>query len=184
MFKLSPIRWGILGFLLIDLIGLGVIGYRFYRPHFPSATPQKVHFHAGFQVYIDGQLQDFSDFKYMNTTPCQERDHMGESTSPEQLQIDKAHLHDGIGNVVHVHVAGGVWGDLFKNIKYDILAKGTPQGYVNGKAVNNILSYPIKGYDSVIILIGKSDSIDHYLPQAVTKDTIIEAEKKSELCGI
>lgn len=170
----------IIAFVFLDLVILGGVGYKLYKN---SSKPEKAHFHAGFQVYADGKLQDFSDFKYMNTTPCVLRQDMGESESPEDIQMDKAHLHDSIGDVVHAHVKGGKWGDLFKNINYDIIAKGSVHGYVNGKSVDNILQYDIKPYDSVIMLVGKNDNIDQYVPNAVTKDAIVKAENMSETCG-
>lgn len=97
--------------------------------------------------------------------------------------MDKAHLHDNIGDVVHAHLKGGVWEDLFKNIDYNIAAKGTVQGYINGKAVDNILQDNINPYDSVIMLVGNNNNIEQYFPNAVTKDAIVKAEKMSENCG-
>lgn len=170
----------IVAFVVLDAVVLGTVGYRLYVN---ATKPEKAHFHAGFQVYVDRKLQDFSDIKYMNVTPCALRKDMGESESPEDIQMDKAHLHDNIGDVVHAHVKRGTWGDLFKNIKYDVAAKGDVQGYVNGKAVNNILKYKIQPYDSVIMLVGNNKNIDQYLPTAVTKDAIVKAEKMSETCG-
>ena len=167
----------IVAFVLLDALVIGVVAYKFYT------KPQKAHFHAGFQVYVDRKLQDFSDIKYMNITPCALRENMGGPESPEDLQMDKAHLHDNIGDVVHAHIKGGTWSDLFTNVKYDITAKGEVQGYVNGKAVDNILKYKIQPYDSIIILIGNNENIDQYLPNAVTKDAIVKAEKMSETCG-
>lgn len=170
----------IIAFVLVDIAVLGVVGYKLYQNYL---KPEKAHFHAGFKVYADGKLQDFSDLKYMNTTPCALNENQNEHESPEEIQMDKAHLHDNIGDVVHAHVKGGKWGDLFKNIKFDIAAKGNVQGYINGMPVDNILQYDIKPYDSVIMLVGNNKNIDQYVPNAVTKDAIVKAEKMSESCG-
>ena len=94
--------------ILIVLVLVGVLGWRLWRE-----KTEDVHYHAGFRVYIDGQLQNYSDYKYMNFVPCSEHD---EKKSKEEEQIERAHLHDGVGDVVHVHKAGANWGDLFKNI--------------------------------------------------------------------
>ena len=139
--KRRLIRIGIVFFLLIDV---GTIGY-FLQKKF--SKPETVHFHAGFQVYIDGKLQNFSNIKYMETKPCA-NDEGDETKSPEELQKDKAHLHDNVGNVVHSHVRGGAWGDLFRNIKFNIQSEKGIAAYVNGKEVKNILQYPIYPYDS------------------------------------
>lgn len=167
----------ILVFLLVDALIIGVVAYKFYT------KPEKAHFHAGFKVYANGKLENFSDIKYMKITPCALDENMDNEESPEDIQLDKAHLHDDIGDVVHAHVKGGAWGDLFTNIKYDIKARGDVEGYINGKAVEDILKYKIQPYDSVIILVGKNNDTDQYLQTSVTKDAIIKAEKMSENCG-
>jgi hypothetical protein len=175
--KKRLIRIGIVLFLLIDV---GIIGY-FLQKKF--IKPEAAHFHAGFQVYIDDKLQDFSDTKYMETKPCA-NDEGDETKSPEELQKDKAHLHDNVGNVVHSHVKGGTWEDLFRNIKFNIHPEKGITAYVNGKEVKNILQYPIHPYDSAIILVGKHGDKDTYLKNAVTKAEILKEEKNSESCGI
>lgn len=164
--------------LITGALAFGAIkGYQYIT------KPEKAHYHAGFQVYVDGKLQDFSGIEYMNTVPCTDRHELGESTSPEEIQKDKAHLHDEIGDVVHAHVTGGTWGDLFTNMKYDFPSGKEVQGYIDGKPIDDIRNYPIKPYDSVIILVGSNKPIETYQPNAVTKETIIEAENMSETCG-
>ena len=155
-----------------------VLGYIILKPKSVLA-PTKVHYHAGFLVYIDGTLQDFSDVKYMNRDFCS----VPHTTdTPEELQIGKAHLHDNVGDVVHVHRTGGVWGDLFKNMNYTFPEGKTIMGYVNGKAVTDILNYPIKAYDSVIITVGDSSGVD--LTKMVPKSHILDIEKRSEGCSV
>lgn len=61
---------------------------------------KEVHFHAGFLVYVDGKLQDFSGDIYMSPNVCRKPD---VRLSSEEEQMEKAHLHDGVGDVVHVH---------------------------------------------------------------------------------
>jgi hypothetical protein len=123
-----------------------------------------VHYHAGFTVYIDGVKQDYSDYKYMNFVPCSEHD---QKKSKAEEQIEKAHLHDGVGDVVHVHRSGGKWRDLFKNIGVD-LPGDLP-----------ILDQPIEPDSSVVITVGTP--VEN--PDKVTLEHIKEVEAKSELCG-
>lgn len=142
-----------------------------------AAKPEEVHYHAGFLVYKDGKQVDFSDFKYMHIEACGEE--QGEKT-PEEEQLEKAHLHDGVADVVHVHRNGATWGDLFRNINYSI---DTPsmKGYINGEPADDLLTKEIKPYDSMILVIGEEKSVD--ISKRVDKEHILEVEKKSELCA-
>ncbi|HLL60891.1 MAG TPA: hypothetical protein VK338_04195 [Candidatus Nitrosocosmicus sp.] len=158
--------------LIISLIIVLILGFILYKK---INTPQKVHLHAGFKIFVDGKLQDFSDFKYMSLVPC------GDTEVKHNEQIEKAHLHDNIGTVVHVHREGAKWKDLFRNINYSIDTSKNVEAYLNGKQINNILDQKIKEYDSIILLIGKKPN--KYLDQAVTKKEIKAVENKSELCG-
>lgn len=141
-----------------------------------NQTVKKVHYHAGFLVYIDGKKQDFSDTKYMNLEYCS-----ANNTAKEDDQKEKAHLHDNVGDVVHVHREGAIWGDLFKNIDFAFPDAKPLQGYVNGKPVKDILRYPIQKYDSVLITAGDSSKVN--LKQYVLLQHIEEVEKSSETCG-
>jgi hypothetical protein len=139
------------------IVGMGCLKY-FQRDE------EHLHYHAGFRVYIDGQLQDYSDYKYMNFESCSLHD---EKKSRAEEQIEKAHLHDGVGDVVHVHRAGAIWGDLFNNIGVTL-----PSDL-------EILKQAIEPNSSIVITIGKE--IDN--SEKVTLEHIKEVEAKSELCG-
>lgn len=163
--------------LLIAILCAAVISAYFFLTRFDAK--KEVHYHAGFLVYNEGKLVDFSDLKYMQVVPCTadgSEIHMDE-------QIEKAHLHDNIGNVVHVHREGAKWGDLFKNIKYNIPQSQDITAYKNGKPVKDILNTPIEPYDSIIISIGKERISEAKLKSPVTKKQILEAEKRTETCG-
>lgn len=145
-----------------------------------KTTPKKVHYHAGFQVYVDEKFQDFSSQKYMKEVPCTVSG--GKENHEEDIQLEKAHLHDKVGNVVHVERAGAKWNDLFVNIGYTIPKDETLLGLVNGKRVDNILNYPIRPYDSVIFILGKPGKVNVLLKKGVTIDQIKKAEKQGESC--
>lgn len=161
-------RWFVISLLVLVVIG-GIVYYNTFHKH--------VHYHAGFRVYLDGKLQDFSDFKYMRISPCAQ----GESHGPVDEQVEKAHLHDGNGDVVHVHRAGPVWSDLFINLKYPIPASKPVMGYIHGKKVENILNSPIRAYDSVVIVIGKAPP--SRMMKEVARERIEAVEKQSEYCA-
>lgn len=143
--------------VVILILGIGVLVYS------PSEE-EHIHYHAGFVVYIDGEKQDYSDYKYMNFKSCTE-----EKSKPtkEELQIEKAHLHDGVDDVVHVEQAGAVWGDLFKNIGVEF-SEDLPE-----------INKPIEADSSVVFSVGKP--VDN--PEKVSIEHIKEVEAKSELCG-
>lgn len=161
--------------LLSGVILIFVLGAIFSTKFFPK---REIHYHAGFQIYLDGKLQDFSNAKYMSIKLCEEE----KKEHEKDEQLEKAHLHDGVGDVVHVEAEDAKWLDLFKNIKYKIGPSKRVEGYVNGKKVENILDYPIKAYDSAVIFIGKVDHREERLKQSVKKEYIKKVEKKSESC--
>ena len=160
------------------LIILGAGGYLVYA-NFLKPKPKAVHFHAGFHVYVDGKLFNFTDEKYMKFEPCTTKN----AKVVEDDQEEKAHLHDFIGDVVHVHRSNAVWGDLFKNIKFPVDKPKPMTAYINGKEVDNILDYPIKSYDSLVLLLGKHGNVADYIKNEVKKDHILKVEKMSETCG-
>ena len=163
--------FGVLIFLL--LLGLSLLSLLVFH-----TSLKVVHYHAGFQVYNNGQLVDFSDWKYMDTKPCTAN---GQEIGHQDDQIMKAHLHEQVGDVVHVHREPAYWRDLFINSKYPLPSYVV--GYINGIKVNDILDNQIHPYDSAIFLIGTHRDISYYMPHAVTKNYIQSIEKHSELCG-
>src|SRR5258706_10677792 len=163
----------LLSLIFIVAIAISSVYFLIFRK-----PAKEIHYHAGFLVYVDGQLQDFTPSKYMETQPCYTNK---VKHPPEDNQKEKAHLHDGIGDVVHVHRANTTWGDLFKNIDFSFPATESAVGYINNTQINDIFHYPIKPDDSAIIVSGDIKAID--LKRYVTVDHIKEIESKSETCG-
>lgn len=157
--------------LLIVLVGL-----LYYQM---NKTPEAQHIHAGFQVYIDGKLQDYSGIEFMSIKPC-EKEH--KALTKEEIQDEKAHLHDGVGDVVHSHFKGARWGDLFKNIKVTFDPSKEMTGYINGKKIEDIMNHELASYDSMVLFVGNVDTSK--LKNAVTISKIKNIEKKSESCGV
>lgn len=145
----------------------------------PSHTHEEIHIHAGFQVYVDDQLQDYSGFEHMKISPCYEGERV--ELTPEEEQLEIAHLHDNVGDVVHVHREGATWIDLFSNA--NIPMGVNPTAYVNGEKVDNILSREIENYDSVVFFEGENTNIEEKLSNAVTNERIVEVEGMSESCS-
>lgn len=143
-----------------------------------AAQPKIVHYHAGFLVYVDGKLQDFSGDQYMSIDFCS-KDPAAEARKDPQKE--KAHLHDNTGDVVHVHRDTATWEDLFRNIGYAFPSGSEVAVYREGSPGKFDLSLPIKPYDSVIIVSGSAAGAD--LTHFVTRQHIREVEKKSETCA-
>lgn len=165
--------YGKLALGLLSVVAM-VIANWLYTNH----EVEHVHYHAGFRVYIGGQLQDYSDFKYMNFVPCTEHD---TKKSAREEQIEKAHLHDSIGDVVHVHRSGAKWGDLFKNIGVTLPFDSGLWGYLDGVQQEDILNEPIEAFKTAVFVFGE-DNASH-AKEIVSIDHIKEVEAKSELCG-
>ena len=140
--------------------------------------PKEIHYHAGFKVFKNGKAVNFSDYKYMFIEPCSN----SKKETKEDKQIKKAHLHDEVGDVVHVEEENAVWGDLFKNLKYEIDYQDT-KSFINGKSVDNIPTLKIEPYQSLVVFIGKNNDIQKDLKEAATKKHIQEVEKQSGDCG-
>lgn len=83
-------------------------GIRFFTAH-----EEHTHFHANFGIFINGGRLDFSNAKYMEeVSSCT----VSGALQPKQ----RVHLHNNIGDVIHVHNEGVTWGHFFNNINFTI----------------------------------------------------------------
>lgn len=165
--------------ILLVLGALSALGANMLLTKYKTSHTPSIHYHAGFVVYIDGVKQEFADYKYMNFTPCSEHN---TTKSPEEEQVEKAHLHDMIGDVVHVHRDGAKWKDLITNMRYTFPEGKSVTAYNNGQSIADILNQPIVGYDSVVFVVGEAKGVNP-VAASVPRDHILEVEGKSELCG-
>jgi hypothetical protein len=99
------------GVLIVGVVlgVLGIGGVRFaLLPDIPNAEP--VHYHANFAVFLDGERLDLSAMRYMeDLTTCK--------ANPDVvLPAERAHMHEGVQDVVHVHHDGATWGHFFANV--------------------------------------------------------------------
>ncbi len=134
--------------LLLSTTIILIIGFVVYRTLQVPETP--VHYHANFAVYLNGAQVNFADPNYMHLAPC-----VANNTKVSFNKLDNVHLHDQVGNVVHMHQAGIVWNDLFQSVHYDLKKHvgNTPvQYYLNGKKTDSsILTKQIKSEDKLLI---------------------------------
>lgn len=150
---------------------LAILALWLYNP-----TPKHTHTHAGFRIYLNGVLQDYSDPKYMNYTLCSEHD---EQKTPVEEQMERAHLHDQVGDVVHVHRAEATWGDLLANINVDL--GEDLSAYVNGEKVADIFDQEITAYSTAIFVLGEDNQV--LGKEVIPIERIKQVESASELCG-
>ncbi len=141
-----------IGFILINATA---IAYKI------STVPENpVHLHANFAVVLNDVPVDFSKPSYMTIQPCGDTVH-GASKK------DLVHLHDQVGNVVHVHGAGVTWQDLFDSVQYNLLSKlneaspgATPQYFLDGdKKEQSILAAPIHSKEHLLVYVGSASAV-------------------------
>lgn len=173
MKHLSQKRYGI--FLVLFFILM--VGVTLFI-HNKLILSKKVHYHAGFVIFQNNKKLNFSNMKYMYTKLCTVS---GKEDEYEDDQLEKAHLHDNIGDVVHVERNGAIWKDLFTNIHFSI-EYGKTTGYINGKKVENYQFHTIQPDNSLVVFIGNSDIVKN-LQIAPTKKYIQKMAKKSKTCG-
>lgn len=137
---------------------------------FACETPQPllgdVHEHADFKVYLDGQVYDFAQNKYMSTD--------------EHKLSNFTHLHDGDGELIHKHMSTITLGDLFESLGMSfgeylgedcfVLDADLPSSdggtaycndgektlkmYVNGKENDKLGDYELSDLDQILITYG------------------------------
>lgn len=99
---------------------------------------EEVHYHANFAVYVDGKRDSFeSQTFYEEVASCSDS-----YNNPK----GRAHMHDLISHVVHVHDDAVTWGQFFENISYGLTREsftnddGTFIDGQNGKKLTFILN--------------------------------------------
>lgn len=135
---------------------------------------EEVHYHAGFRIYKNNEPLDFSSFEYMHVKPCSGDDH-------EDVDEETIHLHDSIGDVVHIHAEGATWGKVFERLN---LKENSVIAYNKGEKIENPMDQPVLEYQSMLFLIGENNKINisdqsYY----VTQEEIEKVEALTESCG-
>lgn len=131
---------------------------------FVTFKDTRVHYHANFALYINGQKDEFkSSTFYEETTACS-ADEIGPRT--------RVHLHDQKPSIVHVHDKGTTWSHLFSNLGYSLSSKAiqTDEGiyldgqdgnelsfYLNGKKIDSVANEVIESEDVVLISYGNAE---------------------------
>ncbi len=141
---------------------------------------EEIHYHAGFKVIIDGEEQDFSGFEYMSVKPCgleNEDDH-----EHGNKVADIVHLHDSIGDVIHIHGPNATWGMVFQYLKLPNDQQIT--AFNRTESLDDPMNALVEENQSVLFLLGDTRGVfpfegQHY----IAEDYIEEIGSKSETCG-
>ncbi len=96
--------------IIVLIVGLFVGALTALSVRFFAYKPYQVHYHANFAVYINGQREQFKDpAYYQEVAVCS-------STNDIKTVSQRAHMHENINSVVHVHDHVVTWGQFFEGI--------------------------------------------------------------------
>ena len=141
---------------------------------------EKVHEHADFAVYLEGQKFNFTKAKYQSS-----------ETNPLDPE---AHLHDGNGEVTHKHRKGVTLGYFFESIgmKFDSQCFVTDEDkeycntdskklkmYVNGKINEQFGSYEFTDLDKILITYGNETGVADQIT-SISDNACLYSEKCPE----
>lgn len=148
------------------LLAVGfVLGFlSLFAWHVATASTDSVHYHANFHLYIDGERYEFDNFTYYEEV--QACDPVN-GVRPES----RAHMHDFVDHVVHVHDEGATWGHFFANLGYalgnDVLAtrdgvfmddgESQLRFMLNGESTRSIANILIQDKDLLLVDYGSDD---------------------------
>lgn len=147
-------------FFTIGLL-VGIIVFALFR--FISFV-EPTHYHANFAVFINGQRETFDGPGfYESVTACSETD----TPTPAH----RAHMHDRVNNVAHVHEDAVTWGMFFENIGYsvgerhlgtntELFSEDNEQAVrfmLNGEEVDDIANTVITSEDKLLVSVTAPD---------------------------
>lgn len=119
-----------------------------------------VHHHANFAIYVNGQRETFEGPGYY--------EEVASCSMDQELPEQRAHLHDNVNDVVHVHDQAVTWGNFFENLGFSVangflqtnrgLYVSSPDSslyfILNGQQVEDIASRVITSEDKLLITYG------------------------------
>lgn len=101
-FRLRPAEWFTVGLLVGVLI---ILVIRFF-----TYSPVQVHYHANFAVYLNGQREEFKGPQYYQEVA------ICSTVNGISSPLQRAHMHDNVNSVIHVHDHAVTWGQFFENL--------------------------------------------------------------------
>lgn len=157
-FLSARLVWAVAGFIIAAVL---ILGFRFL-----IYSPEHVHYHANFAVYINGQREQFKDPALYEES--------GVSCSKEEAMTpgERSHMHDNVNDVVHVHDHAVTWGQFFTNLGWVVDAKviETPSEVLladsshkisfilNDKSTDNVSNRVIGDQDKLLVDYGSGET--------------------------
>ncbi len=134
---------------------------------FATYSPERVHYHANFAIYINGQRETFHSPLYY-----EEKGGASCNVSTILTPNERVHMHDNVGDVVHVHDRAVTWGAFFQNLHWAVgdgfiktaetmyLADDTHQVQylINSHAFQDISNEVIHDKDRLVVDYGNTSS--------------------------
>lgn len=107
---ISPCRHPLVALSTGIILGAIII----FGIRFVSYAPANIHYHANFEVYLNGERQAFKDPRYYQEVAiCS----TGQGITVPQA---RAHLHDADNSAIHIHDHAVTWGQFFNNLGWVI----------------------------------------------------------------
>jgi len=147
-------------FSLGILVGLSILALARFISYQPPT-----HYHANFAVFINGERDKFDGPGfYEAVTAC--------TTNDTLTPAHRAHMHNHVNNVTHVHEPAVTWGMFFENIGYSIgahhLATNTKiysetdsqavRFILNGEELDSVTNKVIESEDQLLVSVDKPNS--------------------------
>lgn len=168
----------IFGILIVILAAY--VSYNLINESGHTHEDEDFHYHAGFRVVVDGELQNYDGGDYMHFTPC------GIAPSKDLTDpFERLHLHNYIGDVIHAHVEHVSWREFFQGLKMnELLERDDVSVYISGVKTGEGLDTLVNEYDSVLIVFGDETLVDLEDQKYWTsKERVLEGESGVEYCG-
>ncbi len=154
--------------VVVGIIGIGALRFALLPEPPDTAGP---HYHANFAVFLDGERLDLSAMHFMeDVATCK--------ASPDVvLPRERAHMHEGIHDVVHVHHQAATWGHFFANIGFalgdDFFITDTGERYfvdddrsmkfvLDGEPIASVFNRVIESEERLVISFG-AESVEDVL---------------------
>lgn len=153
----------LLQFIIVFLLG----AFWMVALRFVMLSTNEVHYHANYAVFVDGERLPFERFTfYEEIQSCG-----GNGVNSPKI---RAHMHDQVSHVVHVHDNGATWGHFFANLGFvngDTVFKTDAGTFVesdevdirfilNGEEVQTTANRTIEDLDVLLISIGQPTDED------------------------